>query len=159
MSTDKKNPLPYHLNNLFSAKMAEVKLFKEEIIDICSGLASNQSSSLLNFVVFNFFILLLVDVDTVATDLSFLIKGVNDMRKEIEVVEKIKEQKELYDDYLESLINFAADAVDDLEKLNNLFEDLSKKINVFAEKMGEKKNTKLKELLLPITSFFRFFKN
>jgi len=81
------------------------------------------------------------------------------MRKEIDIVEKISEQKDLYEDYLENLINFAADAVDDLEKLNNLFEDLSLKINVFAEKMGEKKNTKFKELLLPITIFLRFFKN
>ena len=81
------------------------------------------------------------------------------MRKEIDIVEKINENKDLYDEYLENLINFAADAVDDLEKLNDLFEDLNNKIIVFAEKMGEKKNTKLRELLLPITSFLRCFKN
>jgi len=42
MSTDKKRTLPYHLNNLFSTKMNEIKIFKEEIIDICSGLASKK---------------------------------------------------------------------------------------------------------------------
>lgn len=152
MSTDKKHTLPYHLNNLFSAKMTEIKVFKEEIIDICSGLTSNSISILTN----NFF---LVDLDSVATDLNFLIKGVSEMRKEIDFVEKINEKKELYDEYLENLINFAADAVDDLEKLNDLFEDLNNKVNVFAEKMGEKKNTKFKEFLLPIASFLRCFKN
>jgi Zn-dependent M32 family carboxypeptidase len=94
-----------------------------------------------------------------ASDLNYLIKGVNDMRKEIDIVEKINENKDLYDEYLDNLINFASDAVDDLEKLNDLFEDLNSKIIVFAEKMGEKKNTKLRELLLPLTSFLRCFKN
>ena len=68
------------------------------------------------------------------------------MKKEIDLVEKINENNDLYDDYLENLINFAADAVDDLEKLNDLFEDLNKKISEFAEKMGEKKTIKLKEI-------------
>jgi len=94
-----------------------------------------------------------------STDLNFLIKGVNDMRKEIDYVDKIKDQKELYQVYLENIINFAAEAVDDLEKLDELFQDLNKKIIVFTEKMGEKKSTKFKELLLPITNFLRCFKS
>lgn len=91
--------------------------------------------------------------------MGFLIKGVTDMKKEIDIIEKILDKKELYDDYLDGLINFAAEAVDDLEKLNNVFEDTKTKISVYAEKIGEKKTTKLKELLTPISTFFRFFKN
>jgi len=81
------------------------------------------------------------------------------MKKEIDIIEKILDKKELYNDYSDGLINFAAEAVDDLEKLNNVFEDLKSKISVYAEKMGEKKTTKLKELLMPISTFFRSFKN
>ena len=40
MSTDKKHTLPYHLHILFSAKMTDIKVFKEEIIDLFSGLTS-----------------------------------------------------------------------------------------------------------------------
>lgn len=101
---------------------------------------------------------LLVDYDTVVSDLSYLIKGINDMKKEIDLIDKIKTKKELYEDYLEILINFAADAVDDLEKLNDIFEDINKKIPILAEKLGEKKTTKFKEVLQPICNFFRNFK-
>ena len=51
--------------------------------------------------------------------MKYLIKGINDIKNEIEIIEKIEENTELFDDYLEYLINFAADSVDDLEKLND----------------------------------------
>ena len=73
-------------------------------------------------------------------------------------MEKIAENKEMFDDYLDGLIDFAANAVDDLEKLNDLYEDLKKKMITFAEKMGEKKTIKFKELLQPIYHFFKSFK-
>ena len=87
-----------------------------------------------------------------------MIKGINDIKNEIEIIEKIEENTELFDDYLEYLINFAADSVDDLEKLNDLYEDLSKKICEFAEKLGEKKTVKFKDILQPICNFFKTFK-
>lgn len=56
------------------------------------------------------------------------------------------------------MINFAADAVDELEKMNDMFDDINKKIDEFCEKMGEKKGTKLRDLLTPIYNFVKTIK-
>jgi len=98
-------------------------------------------------------------VDNLANDIGYLINGLNEIKNEIEIVEKIEAQKDLFNDYLENLIKFASEAIEEVEILNDSYEELNKKIIIFAVKMGEKKTTKLKDLLLPISCFFRSFKN
>ena len=73
-------------------------------------------------------------------------------------MEKLKGDKDLIEDYSESLINFASEAVDELESINEVFVDINKKIGEFCEKIGEKKGTKLRDLLTPIYNFFKTIK-
>jgi hypothetical protein len=90
--------------------------------------------------------------------LQFLVKGINEINKEIEILEKLNGNKDLIEDYSESLINFSSEAVDELEKMNELFDDINNMIDEFCEKMGEKKGTKLKDLLTPIYNFIKTIK-
>ena len=55
-------------------------------------------------------------------------------------------------------INFGADAVDELEKINNIFDDINKKIDEFCEKIEEKKGSKFRDLLTPIYNFIKTIK-
>ena len=99
-----------------------------------------------------------MDYDTVSGDLQVLVKGINDINKEIDILRKFNGDSDLVEDYSESLINFAVDAVDELERMNEMFDNIDKKIAEFCEKMGEKKGTKLRDLLTPIYNFIKTIK-
>jgi hypothetical protein len=55
------------------------------------------------------------------------------------------------------LIDFAADAIEELDALNNQFEDAKKIYIQFTEKIGEKKTAKPKEIFEPLFLFFKSF--
>ena len=93
-----------------------------------------------------------------SNDLQALVKGINDIKKEIDIIDKIEGKEDMIEDYSDSLINFAADAVDELEKMNDMFDDINKKVEEFCEKMGEKKGTKLRDLITPIYNFIKTIK-
>ena len=61
------------------------------------------------------------------------------------------------ENYKNNLIDFAADAIEELDTLSTQFEEAKKIYAVFTEKLGEKKSAKPKEILEPLFLFFKSF--
>ena len=51
-----------------------------------------------------------MDLDTITTDINFLLNGLNLIKKEIIIIEKMSDKERMFN-YLTNLINFAGDAI------------------------------------------------
>lgn len=97
-----------------------------------------------------------MDLDTALADFNYIYSGLNNMKKEIELLEKHREP-DLVSSYLNNLIDFAGDAIEEVDKVGSLFDETKASAEEVAEKFGEKKSTKLKEILEPLNNFFKYF--
>jgi hypothetical protein len=97
-----------------------------------------------------------VDLDTISNDINFIFGGLSNIKKEIQILEKL-EQTESIKVYLNNLINFTGDAIDDIELIGNLFEQVKTLFAEIVEKLGEKKTAKPKEVFEPIYNFIKYF--
>ena len=59
--------------------------------------------------------------------------------------------------YSNNLINFAGDAIEEMELISNLYEETKNLLIELADKFGEKKTAKAKDILEPIYNFFKLF--
>lgn len=100
--------------------------------------------------------LIQVDIDTISNDFNFLFNGLNAIKYEITALDGFKDQARI-ESYKNNLIDFAADAIEELDALNNQFEDAKKLYFQFTEKLGEKKTAKPKEIFEPLFLFFKSF--
>jgi hypothetical protein len=65
--------------------------------------------------------------------------------------------QEKIEKYLHKLIDFASDAIEELNFISNLNEKNKANFIEIAEKFGEKKTSKVKEILDPLNNFLKFF--
>jgi hypothetical protein len=63
----------------------------------------------------------------------------------------------IFENYLNNLINFAGDAITEMEEIEQIFNNTKIIFFEFAEKLGEKKTAKVKEVLDPIYTFCKSF--
>jgi hypothetical protein len=98
-----------------------------------------------------------VDIDTISTDMNFILLGINNIKKEIILLESMNNEN--LKPYLTNLIDFAGDAIDEIEYIGNLFEEVKKKYGEILEKFGEKKGIKPKDIFEPIYNFLKYFLN
>ena len=80
----------------------------------------------------------LVDVDTISTDINFILTGLGNIKKEIQVLEGFNDQERI-NSYLNNLIDFAGDALDEVEEITKLFDQTKIEFIEISEKLGEKK--------------------
>jgi len=80
----------------------------------------------------------------------------NNIKKEIQVLESLI-NKEKLNNYLNNLIDFAGDALDEFDELNKLFDQVKKEFCEVSESLGEKKTAKPKEIFQPIYNFLKSF--
>lgn len=95
-------------------------------------------------------------MDVINTEMNFLFAGLKNIKKEIEVLETISDKKPI-ENYLNNLINFAGDAIEEMELMGKLQDEVKTIFGELAEKLGEKKTAKIKEILEPIYNFFKTF--
>ena len=95
-------------------------------------------------------------MDTISNDFNFLFNGLNFIKNEITALDNFPDQEKV-ENYKNNLINFAADAIEELDKLSNQFEEAKKIYSEFSELLGEKKTAKPKDLLQPLFLFFKSF--
>lgn len=95
-------------------------------------------------------------MDTISNDFNFLFNGLNAIKNEITALESFKDPDRV-ENYKNNLIDFAADAIDELDAMSTQFEEAKKIYTEFTEKIGEKKTAKPKEILEPLFLFFKSF--
>jgi hypothetical protein len=100
--------------------------------------------------------LTLVDMDTISNDFNFLFNGLNTIKNEITLLDTFKDPDRV-ENYKNNLIDFAADAIEELDTLSTQFDEAKKVYLTFTEKLGEKKTAKPKEILEPLFLFFKSF--
>ncbi len=80
----------------------------------------------------------------------------NEIKKEIKILEQLEETPSI-NNYMNNLIDFAGDTIDDFECLCEKFESLKKDYSSLLEKLGEKKDANPKEVFEPLYSFLKYF--
>ena len=93
----------------------------------------------------------------ISTDLKYLFKNINDIKNEIILLEKEVTKNECLESYLVNLVDFCADAVDEIEVLESSFEQTQQLMKTCTDMFGEKKTCKVKELLDPLSTFMKNF--
>jgi len=99
----------------------------------------------------------IVDMDMISADLKYLYKNINDIKNEILLLETEVVNHECLESYLVNLVDFCSDAVDEMEILQNTFEEVEVLMLACTQMFGEKKACKVKELLDPLNSFLKSF--
>ena len=95
-------------------------------------------------------------MDSISTDTNFLFNGLNNIKKEIQKLETLEQTKSIQN-YSDNLIDFAGEAIDEMEIIGNLLEEIKKSYAEICEKLGEKKTAKPKEIFEPMYNFLKYF--
>lgn len=82
--------------------------------------------------------------------------GLSNIKKEIQLLEKVQDQNKIQN-YLNNLIDFAGNAIEEVEEVNKLFDQTKTNFIEIAEKFGEKKTAKPKDVFEPLYNFFKYF--